>query len=576
MPIDGLTLGFLAAELNEKVRGFRVEKIQQPESDELLLTLHGQGTTVRLLLSANSGHARIHLTNQPRQNPVEAPMFCMMLRRRLTGAVVHQFRQVEGDRVLVLELENSDELGERVHWRLVAELMGRHSNLILLDANDRIVDAIRHVNVQMSRVREVLPDRPYVEPPSQNKLNPWTVTPEELVKILTRSGTLAKALVEGLTGLSGQAAIEWTYRLTGNTEARLENYSIKLLADQLHAFVHTVPGLREPVLLTDEDGGPKDVFPYPQESLDRSMQQIMPSLSAAMDLCFAERAAREHMKQRTQSLRRTLHTAIERCEKKLAIHLEALNMEAKEQEARCFGELLTANLHRIRKGSKSASVQNYYDPEGSTILIPLEERLTPAQNAQQYFKRYQKLRAGREMALLQKEKTEDQIRFLDTQLTDLENCTQEPELEEIRRMVVEMGYLRATHARKRNSKLPISKPYRYRTQEGVEIWVGKNSLQNDRITAAADGDMVWLHAKDMPGSHVIVRSTGEPPEAAFQLAAWYSKGRNSQNVPVDYTARKYVKKPGGAVPGFVLYTHQKTRYITPQEREIKQLELLEK
>ncbi len=236
-----------------------------------------------------------------------------------------------------------------------------------------------------------------------------------------------------------------------------------------------------------------------------------------------------------------------------------------------------ANIYRIKKGLPSVVLENYNLPGNPPVTVELDIKLTPAQNAQAYFKRYQKLRAAQTMALEQKEKTEAELFFLETQLDDLEKCTDEPELNEIRQQLVDAGYVRASHSRQAQRRMPASKPYRYRSADGIDVMVGKNSLQNDRLTAAADGEELWLHAKDMPGSHVIVKCPGMPPETtlaeALQLAAWYSKGRNSANVPVDYTLRKYVKKPGGAAAGFVIYTHQKTRYITPEERTVQRIAL---
>lgn len=579
MPMDGLTLGFLTDELNEKLRGGRIDKVQQPERDELLLTIRSLGANYRLLISANAGNARVHLTQQSKLSPMEPPMFCMLLRKHLTGARLLGFRQIGGDRVLRVEMENTDELGVPGPRFLMVEIMGRHSNVMLVDAEGRIVDAIHHVNAEMSRVRQVQPGLAYQAPPSQGKLDPSEATAEQLEEMLSLGGRLSKALMDGLAGLSNQAAQEIAFRLTGNAEAYLEALNRPAMAQKLFALLRQMRTWREPVSFVDEDGTAIDAFAFPQISRDPSAQRKMPSLSEALEACFLERDQRERMKQRSQSLRKTLRTHIERCEKKLALQMETLQADEQLEQLRTQGELLMANIYRIKKGLPSVVLENYNLPDSPPVTIALDVQLTPAQNAQAYFKRYQKLRAAQIMALEQKEKTEQALLFLETQLDDLEKCTAEPEFNEIRQQLIDAGYVRASHTRQAARRLPASKPYRYRSSDGIELLVGKNSLQNDRLTAAADGEELWLHAKDMPGSHVIVKHPGMPPEStldeALQLAAWYSKGRHSANVPVDYTLRKHVKKPGGAAAGFAVYTHQKTRFVTPEEKTVQRIALLD-
>ena len=285
------------------------------------------------------------------------------------------------------------------------------------------------------------------------------------------------------------------------------------------------------------------------------------------------------MEQKSSSMVRLLKTHMERCEKKLALQNEELANAARMEEYRLMGELLNANLWQLHRGQEAAVVPNYYDEAGGTVTIPLDKQLTPAQNAQRYFKKYQKARSARETAAEQKEKTLAELSFLESALLDVGKCVGESELNEIRGELQRTGYLRASMNRRQLKQLPPSRPYRYRSQDGIEICVGKNSLQNDRLTGAARGGETWLHAKDMPGSHVIIRTEGEVPpttlKQAAQLAAWYSKGQRSSSVPVDYTLRKYVKKPGGVPPGFVHYTNQRTVYMTVEESDIRAITLLE-
>ena len=576
MPMDGLTLGFVARELNGKLVGGRVDKIAQPEKDILTLIIRSQGENHRLLLCASPNNARAHLTYQALSNPMEPPMFCMLMRKHLQGGRVTGVRQVGGDRVLHVEIENADELGVLAPRTLILEIMGRHSNLIAVDQSGRIIDAIRHVGHDMSRVREVLPGLLYEQPPAQEKLDPSAFTQEEALTRLTGlSGRVDKALSSLLCGLSSAAAQELAFRLTGSDRAVLEDADLPALAQRLHELLILIPTLTPPVLQLDEDGTPADVFPFPYFSRNRALQQECPTISQALDTFFCTRDASERISQKSASLNRLLKNHIERCEKKLALQEQELLNSARMEEYRILGDLINANLYQLHKGQESAQLQNFYDPDGASVTVALDKQLTPAQNAQRYFKRYQKARSAQSTAAEQKEKTLQELAFLEGALDDLQKCVQEAELVEIREELQKTGYVRASHNRKQQRRFPESQPLKYVSQDGIEILVGKNSLQNDRITSAARGDETWLHAKDMPGSHVIIKKEGDIPQTtlqeAAQLAAYFSRGRQSAGVPIDYTLRKNVKKPGGSPAGFVIYTNQRTLYITVSESDIKKI-----
>ncbi len=580
MPMDGLTLQFAARELNAKLEKGRIDKVAQPEKDVLVLTIRSQGENHRLLLCASPNNARAHLTARNLSNPMEPPMFCMLMRKHLLGGRVLSLRQIGGDRVLHMEIENTDELGIVTTRTLILEIMGRHSNLIAVDAQGKIIDAIRHVGHDMSRVREVLPGLPYESPPAQDKLDPTAFSKEEaLTRLAAFNGRLDKALASVFRGLSAVAAQEIAYRLTGSDKALLEESDMPVLSQRLFDFMKLIPTLAPPVLKTDQDGAATDVFPFPYLSRDTTLQRDCGSISQALDAFFSTRDQAERIAQKSASLNRLLKTHIERCEKKLALQLTELENSNRMEEYRILGDLINANLYQLRKGQETARVQNFYDPEGGSMDIALDRQLTPAQNAQRYFKRYQKARAAKETAAAQKEKTLKELAFLEGALDDLQKCVEEAELSEIRQELQRAGYVRASHSRKMQRKLPESRPFRYESRDGIEMLVGKNSLQNDRITSAARGEETWLHAKDMPGSHVIIRREGDIPETtlleAAQLAAYYSRGRQSAGVPIDYTLRKYVKKPGGSPAGFVIYTNQRTLYITVSESDIKKIRELQ-
>lgn len=579
MPFDGVTLGFVARELREKLIGGRVDRVSQPERDEIHLLIRSQGENLRLLLCAGANAARVHLTASAKPNPMEPPMLCMLLRKYLQGGRVTDVRRVNGDRILEIDVEALDELGELKTRTLIAEIMGRHSNIILRGADGRIIDAVRHVSEEISRVREVLPGLPYAYPPAQDKLNPDNATAEELADMLCGAGgKLSKALQGGITGLSPQAAREIAFRLTGSAETHLEDVAVPALAERLRELLSSLYDLRPPVLLLGEDGEPVDVFPYPQLNLTgAALREVPEGISRALDLLFLGRDRRERMAQRSASLHKTLKTHIERCEKKLAIQIEALENSRRMEEYRVNGELIQANLYRLEKGMEEAAVENFYSPAYETVIIPLDKKLTPVQNAQRYFKLYQKARSAREMAAGQKEKTEAELRYLEGQLDDLRKCTQPEELLEIRALLEQSGHVRKVQSRVKQRKAQPSQPFHYQASDGTDILVGKNSVQNDRLTGEARGDETWLHAKNMPGSHVIICSpkvSEQTLREAANLAAFYSKGQQSAQVPIDYTLRRYVKKPGGAPAGFVIYTHQKTLYVNPDEHAVKRLTLI--
>ena len=579
MPMDGLTLQFVARELNARLTKGRIDKVAQPEKDELVLTIRSQGENHKLLLCASPNNARAHLTTQSLSNPMEPPMFCMLMRKHLLGGHVLSIHQIGGDRVLHVEIENTDELGVLTTRTLILEIMGRHSNLIAVDMQGKIIDSIRHVGHDMSRVREVLPGLAYEPPPAQDKLDPTAFSKEEAKEKLSAcSGRLDKALASVFRGLSSVAAQEIAYRLTGSDKALMEDADLDTLNQRLFDFMNLITSLTPPVLQTDQDGTIIDVFPFSYLSRDTLLQTACGSISQALDAFFSTRDLKERIAQKSASLYRLLKTHIERCEKKLALQMQELENSARMEEYRILGDLINANLFRLRKGQESARLQNYYDPEGGFLDITLDRQLTPAQNAQRYFKRYQKARAAKETAAAQKEKTLVELAFLEGALDDLQKCVEESELSEIRLELQKAGYVRASHSRKPQRKLPESQPFRYESRDGIEILVGKNSLQNDRITSSAQGEETWLHAKNMPGSHVIIRKEGDIPEntllEAAQLAAYYSRGRQSAGVPIDYTHRKYVKKPGGSPAGFVIYTNQRTLYITVSESDIKRIKEL--
>ena len=589
MPMDGLTAGFAARELNEILRGGRIDRITQPERDTAVLVIRSGGMNHRLLLCASPNNARCHLTMKSYSNPLEPPALCMLMRKQLTGARITEIRQIGGDRIVHVDMDAVNELGDHVLRRLVLEIMGRHSNLLLLDEQDRILEATRHVNPEMSRVRQIQPGMIYLPPPRQDKLDPETLTGEALYGRIAgdpadsasfpvgkANRAFGKALGETVSGLSRASAEELAFRVTQGAEWPDDLMDACMrLADLLRRL----PSMADARVLFGENGEAEDVFPFPYLSARTEDQKPYKTLSEALEIYFGTRDTRERLNQRSAAMIRTLKGQLDRCQRKLAIQQEELSAAGRMEEYRRMGEAINANLYQLKKGMTEATLTDWNDPEGGTITVPLDIRLTPGQNAQKYFKRYQKARSAREIAAQQRDRTLAEIDYLESMLLDVDKCVGESELEEIRQELIRTGYMKKTTSRKQQRQLPQSKPYRYLSDDGIEILVGKNAAQNDRITLGAGPEELWLHAKDMPGSHVIIRREGEIPQATMKqaalLAAWYSKGSRSSLVPVDYTLRKYVKKPSGAAPGKVIYTHQKTAYMTPEEEEIKRIRLVE-
>lgn len=571
MPMDGFTLSFLQRELRDTLLGGRVDKVNQPERDALLLLIRSGGNH-KLLLSANANQARVQLTAQSYENPAEPPMFCMLMRKHLLGARITDIAQISGDRILTIRFDCLDELGDHVTKTLYLEIMGRHSNLTLVNQDGIIIDAIRHVNSEMSRVRTVLPGGVYQLPPQPDKLTPETLSPEALERRLSPlSCTLSKGLMECVAGMASVCSKEVCAQVGVPAATPIPEVELSIAAPRLSAFFAAVKA--EPVTLYDEAGLALDFFPFPYLTYAADQQKPMPSISAAMDAFYLGRDLRMRMQQRSAGLQKHVKSALERTEKKKAIMLDTLRQSSQTEQNRIFGDLLTANLHAIPKGAESVTVQNYYDPACPEIAIPLSSRLTPVQNAQNYYKKYRKAKVAEQYAREQMGVIERDLSLLENALEDLEKCETSADLAEVRYVLTENGFLRpdASQRKGRAQKLPEGKPHRFTAPDGTVIEVGKNSLQNDRLTLHARGNETWLHAQNIPGSHVIIRTEDEPSDEtllyACKLATYYSKGRNHPQQAIDYTKRKYVKKAAGAPAGLVTYTHFKTAIIglTPED-----------
>ena len=575
MAMDGLNLCASAAEIRAALMGGKIDKIYQPEKDELLLHVRAGGENHKLLLSASAAHGRAQLTELKRVNPQDAPMFCMLLRRRILGGRIIAVEQPSLDRTLILRVEAQNELGDMETYALVCEIMGKHSNIILLNGANIILDAARHVGAGVSNVRFIMPGLTYAPPPPQEKKNPFFASEGDFYSTLQVEGRLDKALSNAFFGLSPAMAQSLAFcTVDTNDLSALSDEKKHELSLALKAFYEKLStGKFEACIALNEYGEPIGVFPFVPKGVPYRREA---KLGAALDAYYEQLDATERISRRSASVRRILQNKLARVEKKLSLYSDALGATEETERLRLFGELITANLHTIKRGTAEAALYNYYEDPPQVVLVPMDTRYSPSENAQRYFKKYQKAKAAREMAAAQREQALEELSYLEGQLDNLDKCSTDAELQELHEELVTLGYIKREKTKQKPQKLPPSKPVCYISSEGTEIYVGRNNAQNDQLTLRfADGEDYWLHVKGIPGSHVIVKSGGEPGrqtlyEAAL-LAAHFSRARGGSNVAVDYTPRKYVKKPSGAKPGMVIYSTNKTAYVTPDEASVKRI-----
>lgn len=573
MSMDGLSLYSAMNELNKRLAGGKIDKIQQTDKEELLLMVRSLGQTYRLLINASAADNRVQLTELKKQAPSEAPMFCMLLRKRIAGGKIVRFEQERLDRVLKISIETYNDLGDLSVFALYCELMGKHSNIILVNEKGVIVDAIKHVGLGMSSVRFVMPGLEYSAPPAQDKQDPSKASADDFSMAMCMVGmSIAKALSNAFFGLSPAVAAQLAARYTDKTECtQLSEAEREELAERLAAFyADMAQGKEKASAVLNALGETEAVYPF---AISGSGIKLYDSIGEALDSLYINSDRREWAKRHGASARKVLQNNIERCEKKLALYADALNSGEQMEKCRLYGELLTANLHSLKSGTDTAAVDNYYADPVERIAIPLDRQLTPGENAQRYYKKYQKLKAARDMAIVQREQTLSELNYLEGQLDNLTKCTAENELSELIEELKEQGYIKRDKGGKKKMKLAASKPMHFVSSTGADIYVGKNNRQNDELTLRfASPNDIWMHTKNIPGSHVIVKGASEQDTAtmteAALLAAYYSRARGSENVAVDYTPRKYVKKPAGAKPGMVIYTTNKTAYVTPSEEAV--------
>ena len=572
MPLDALCLTAVAGEVRAAVQGGKIDKIYQPTRDEAVLYIRGPAGNVRLLLSANPGHPRAHLTERNRENPEQPPMFCMLLRKHLQGARILELNQPPLERILDFRLETLDELGDRVERRLVLEAMGRSANLLLLDGEGRIVDCTRRVDGDLARgQRQLLPGLFYRQPPAVDKLNPFTLSSEELRLVLANPLGKAwdKLLLDSFTGLSPLVARELAFRAGDDSEK---------LAAELEKLGKAVEENHFTAYLLVREGKPVDFTFLPVLQYGPETESIpRESFSALLDDFFSDRESAERVRQRGQDLVKSVTSARDRTARKLGNQARELEATKNRERLRELGDILTSNLHLMEKGMSTFRTMDFYDPEGGEVDIPLDPLLTPQQNAAKYYKEYNKAKTAEEMLTIQIEKGEKELEYLNSVLENIALAEGEKDLQEIRQELTETGYLRRPKTAAKRAKKVSGKPMEFRSSAGLRISVGKNNSQNDLLTTKlAYKSDIWLHTQKIHGSHVILWLEGGEADArslteAAQLAAYFSQARDGSKVPVDYTPVKYVKKPAGARPGMVVYTTYQTAVVEPDAELAKKL-----
>ena len=561
MSMDGLSMHVSVSELC-CLEGGKIDRIQQPDTDALVFTVRSSCGNKRFLINSNAQNGRIHLTSRSFESPDTPPAFCMLLRKRLVGGRIRDIRQHGLDRIVSIRISNRNDLSDETEYILFTELMGKYSNVILVSSDGKVVDAIHRVPLGVSGTRAILPGLDYEIPSSRSKKDPFLLEDRDLLAMLQDAGDLSAYISSSFQGFSRATAERFT-----------ENCSTP------EAVVHRLRSIENgtsPVMILKSRGGePIGVFPF--SVLDGERCE---SVSAAYDAFYSEKDNLLRIQRNGSSLRKAIENILHRDRNKLAIYTDAIENEGSIESFRIYGDILMANLNTIGHGRDSVLLEDIYGTEGARVKIPLDPSLSPVRNAEKYYKKYKKSRAARRYALEKIDSLTEEIDYLEGQLECIGKCQTVSELDEIREEMVSLGFLKRKTDRKRRTHLPPSRPMHFISDDGIDIYVGKNNRQNDELTLRrAAGGNLFFHAKDIPGSHVIVFSEYDAPvrtmEQACMLAAFYSRGKTSSSVPVDYTLRKNVKKPSGARPGKVVYTSQKTVFVTPERQAVDAIRRIE-
>lgn len=584
MPLDALCLSGVVAELKPILTGAKIDKVHQPGRDEMILALRlGRGNG-RLLLSASPNHPRLQMTELSRENPDAPPMFCMLLRKHLMGGRILSVEQPHLERIVELRLEVLDELGDRKERRLILEAMGRRANLVLVDDQGRIVDCLRRVDGDMSAQRQLLPGLFYRLPPAMEKADPTALDGAEWLRQVEQAPGESRVdhwLLDSFGGWSPLVCREIAFRAGGRVDVTFDELGPQgrvRVGEAAEALLKTVRENSFTPTVISVEKRPKDFTFFPAEQYEEAGEcTAYPTFSALMDRFYEQRENQERIRQKGQDLIRSVTNARDRTARKLANQQRELEATQDRERLRQFGDIITSNLHAMERGMATLRAMDFYDPEGGEVEIKLDPLLTPQQNAAKYYKEYNKAKTAEEMLTIQLEKGRRELDYLNSVLENITLAEGERDLQEIRQELADTGYLRRQIKGRDKGRRLSPKPMEFRSTAGLRISVGKNNMQNDLLTCKqAFKSDIWFHTQKIHGSHVILWTGGAQPDLqslneAACLAAWFSQGRESGKVPVDYTPVKYVKKPAGARPGMVVYTTYETAWVTPDESLVKRL-----
>lgn len=576
MAFDAVAVRCLVQELSDKLINGRIDKIHQPEKDELTLHVRTFTDNYKLILSAGSANPRVHFTEHPKKNPLTAPMFCMLLRKHLSSGKITAIEQIGFERIIRVSVESYNELGDLTTKYLIVEIMGRHSNIILTDSDMKILDSIKHIDITVSSVRQVLPGLTYDYPPSQDKIDLIDFELDTPINF-NQPLRLDKLILSTIGGISPLTAREIVYHAFKSADIRAQELNTNrqaLIKTTLVKFAENVKnGVFEPCMITDNFTGKLVDFSATKiEQYENAAQvEYTDSISTLLDRFYYTRDMRERMRQKSAGLVKIVTNGIERLSKKINILTRTLADAENKEEYRIKGDLITSNLYRIEQGMKSVKVENYYEPNMPMVEIELVPRLSPAQNSQRYYKRYNKAKTAETEAAKQLEISKSELDYLESTLVAIENAEIESDINAIKTELGEQGFISKRTDKKKKSA-NASKPLHFISSDGFDIYVGKNNTQNDYVTTKlANSQDIWFHTKNIHGSHTIIKLGLDKnvPETtmreAAQLAAYYSKARESSQVPVDYCPIKNVKKPNGAKPGMVIYEGYNTVYVSPKK-----------
>ncbi len=585
MALDGLVIHSIVDELHKKLLGGKIDKVYQPENDEVVLHIRNNKENFKLVLSCSSSNPRVYLASDyKKENPINAPMFCMLFRKYIQGGSIVNISQIGFERIIKISVESFDELKEKTTKDIIIEIMGRHSNIILTHSFDnKIIDSAKRIPPSVSRVRQILPGQTYVLPPKQDKLNPIDeISLNLFVNTLNSfNGPIFKAIYSKFLGISPVIAKEICFRANIDKNLLINEISSddisKIYKEFYSLFKSIKDNIYNPSMVIDESIDKVLDFSCINLSQFNNLSVINDgSMSKILESYYATKDIKDRIHQRSSDLRKSISIKLDRLYNKLNKQEKELKESENAQIYKVKGELITSYIYMIEKGMESVEVANFYDPEYKNITISLNTNFTPSENAQKYFKKYNKMKTAKKEITSQIEITKEEIDYLENIMLSIENCENLAELMDIRDELSKVGYLRSKNNSKKETKL-TTKPHEFISSDGFKILVGKNNKQNDHLTLkVASNDDIWMHTKNIPGSHIIIKTEGKevPDETIFEgamLAAFFSKSRMSSQVPVDYTKKKNVKKPNGAKPGMVIYETNNTIYVTPTEELVAKL-----